>query len=338
MPARKWKLVHKLVLSFLFLLCADCAHAQAPAITAISPTSGPVGTVVQITGSGFGTTQGTSTVSLNGTSATVVGWSVNILDVLIPSGATSGSFSVTVNSQSANSSVFTVTALPSGWSEADVGSVGVSGSGSYANGVFTVKGAGLGTFSTTSDGINFAYQSLSGDGTIVARVVSSSSSSAQAGVMIRETLDPGAKHEYAFYYSSSLYQTYRTTTGGSSSYQGCGSVTLPYWVKLTRSGSSFTDYGSADGVNWVQVCSQTITMATNVYIGLAVSSRSTSTLATATFDNVSVTSTTAPAPAITSVSATTGSVGSQVIITGTGFGSSQGSSLVTLNNAAVTIN
>src|SRR5437016_249498 len=455
MPARKWKLVHKLVLSFLFLLCADCAHAQAPAITAISPTSGPVGTVVQITGSGFGTTQGTSTVSLNGTSATVVGWSVNILDVLIPSGATSGSFSVTVNSQSANSSVFTVTALPSGWSEADVGSVGgsgtlpywvkltrsgssfteygsadgvnwvqvcsqtitmatnvyiglavssrststlatatfdnvsissssapaptitgvtattgsvgsqvvisgtgfasaglvtlngalvtlnlwsstsiaitipsgatsgplavsaapsmncsnpvtftvtsqplpsgwldqdvgqvgVAGSATYSNGVFTVKGAGLGTFSTSTDGIHFAYQTLSGDGTIVARVVSSSSSSAQAGVMIRETLDPGAKHEYAFYYSSSLYQTYRTSTGGASSYQGCGSVTLPYWVKLTRSGSSFTEYGSADGVNWVQVCTQTITMATNVYIGLAVSSRSTSTLATATFDN-----------------------------------------------------
>ncbi|PYU03483.1 MAG: hypothetical protein DMG33_16665, partial [Acidobacteria bacterium] len=216
----------KTVLTLAFsamCLCAGPAHAQAPTITGISPTSGPVGTVVQITGSGFGTTQGTSTVSLNGTSATVVGWSVNILDVLIPSGATSGSFSVTVNSQSANSSVFTVTALPSGWSEADVGSVGVSGSGSYANG----KGAGLGTFSTSTDGIHFAYQTLSGDGTIVARVVSSSSSSAQAGVMIRETLDPGAKHEYAFYYSSSLYQTYRTSTGGGSSYQGCGSVTLP---------------------------------------------------------------------------------------------------------------
>src|SRR3989454_2458690 len=328
----------KTVLTLAFsamCLCAGPAHAQAPTITGISPTSGPVGTVVQITGSGFGTTQGTSTVSLNGTSATVVGWSVNILDVLIPSGATSGSFSVTVNSQSANSSVFTVTALPSGWSEADVGSVGVSGSGSYANGVFTVKGAGLGTFSTTSDGINFAYQSLSGDGTIVARVVSSSSSSAQAGVMIRETLDPGAKHEYAFYYSSSPYQTYRTSTGGSSSYQGCGSVTLPYWVKLTRSGSSFTEYGSADGVNWVQVCPQTITMATNVYIGLAVSSRSTSTLATATFDNVSISSSSAPAPTITGVTATTGSVGSQVVISGTGFASA---GLVTLNGALVTLN
>src|SRR5207245_1203945 len=158
---------------------------------------------------------------------------------------------------------------------------------------------------------------------------------AQAGVMNRRTQDPGAMHEYAFYYSSSRYQTYRTSTGGSSSYQGCGSVTLPYWVKLTRSGSSFTEYGSADGVNWVQVCTQTITMATNVYIGLAVSSRSTSTLATATFDNVSISSSSAPAPTITGVTATTGSVGSQVVISGTGFASA---GLVTLNGALVTLN
>jgi len=35
--------------------------------------------------------------------------------------------------------------------------------------------------------------------------------------------------------------------------------------------------------------SQTVSMAQNVYVGLAVSSRTTSSLATATFDNVSVT-------------------------------------------------
>jgi hypothetical protein len=69
-----------------------------------------------------------------------------------------------------------------------------------------------------------------------------------------------------------------------------GSATLPYWIKLIRSGNVFTMYGSADGVNWVQLgSSQTISMAQNVYVGLAVSSRSTSSLATATFDNVALT-------------------------------------------------
>jgi YD repeat-containing protein len=46
---------------------------------------------------------------------------------------------------------------------------------------------------------------------------------------------------------------------------------------------------SSDGVNWVQVGStQTITMAQNVDIGLAVASSTTTGLATATFDNVSL--------------------------------------------------
>jgi hypothetical protein len=56
-----------------------------------------------------------------------------------------------------------------------------------------------------------------------------------------------------------------------------------------RSGSTFTGYGSLDEVNWVQIGgSQTITMAQNVYVGLAVTNNGNGALATATFDNVSV--------------------------------------------------
>jgi hypothetical protein len=43
-----------------------------PSITTLSPTSGPVGTAVTITGANFGATQGTSTVAFNGTVATPV--------------------------------------------------------------------------------------------------------------------------------------------------------------------------------------------------------------------------------------------------------------------------
>jgi hypothetical protein len=67
-------------------------------------------------------------------------------------------------------------------------------------------------------------------------------------------------------------------------------VTLPYWVKVSRSGSTFSSFISSDGVNWVQLgTSQTISMAQNVYVGLAITSGSSSTYATATFDNVSIT-------------------------------------------------
>jgi regulation of enolase protein 1 (concanavalin A-like superfamily) len=192
-----------------------------------------------------------------------------------------------------NAISFTVTSqpLPVSWLDQDVGSVGLAGSASYANSTFTVAGAGQGTFFSSSDGFHFVYQSLAGDGTIVARVVSlEGSSTAQVGIMIRETLDPGANHVYLFDYSSAIWMTERTSTGASSTYQSLGSATLPNWIKLARSGNVFSMYGSADGVNWAQLgSSQTVSMGQNVYIGLAASSRSTSSLVTASFDNVSVT-------------------------------------------------
>src|SRR5208282_2740101 len=78
--------------------------------------------------------------------------------------------------------------LPTGWSDGDVGTVGVAGNASYASGVFTEQAGGSSFLSASTDAFHFAYQPLSGDGTIVARVVSTSSTNAQAGVMIRETL------------------------------------------------------------------------------------------------------------------------------------------------------
>jgi hypothetical protein len=127
---------------------------------------------------------------------------------------------------------------------------------------------------------------------MVARVVSlQGSTAAQAGIMIRETLNADANHVYLFDYSSAIWMTERTSTGASSSYQSMGSATLPYWIKLARSGNVLSMYGSPDGVNWVQLgTSQTVSMAQNVYVGLAVSSRNTSAVATASFDGVSATS------------------------------------------------
>jgi len=271
------------------------AAAPAPVITAVSATTGSIGSQVVISGTGFGALQGGSAVLLNGTAVTINTWSGTSISITIPVGASSGLMLVSIapSMNDSNAVRFTVTSqpLPVSWLDQDVGWVGLVGSAGYANGTFTVAGAGQGTLFSSSDGFHFAYQPLSGDGTMVARVVSMQGSSAQAGIMMRETLDAGANHVYLFDYSSTIYMTERTSTGASSTYQSLGSGTLPYWIKLARSGNVFTMYGSPNGVNWVQLgTSQTVSMAQNVYVGLAVSSRTTSSLATATFDNVLVTS------------------------------------------------
>jgi RHS repeat-associated protein len=338
-----WK--HVLILG-LWILIVQCgqAYAQVDSISSISPTSGPVGSAVVITGLNFGASQGSSTVSLNGTNAVVTVWTDTSITAIVPSGASSGPLSVVVNQEPATSVTFTITPLPSGWSDTDVGSVGVAGSASYANGKFTVTGAGQFIGTSSADQMHFAYQSLSGDGTIVARVVSvGGTSTNKGGVMIRETLNPGATTVFADFEAASYsysYCYYRATTGtaGTSNLLAAG-ATAPYWLKLVRSGSTFSEYTSTDGVNWTESgTTETITMAQNVYIGLAVNSGSNSATATAVFDNVSISSTANPAPVITGVSATSGSVGNQVTISGSGFGASQGGSLVFLSDALVTVN
>jgi len=218
--------------------------------------------------------------------------------------ATTGTVTVTITGTSGSLTNTTTIALtvtvapnfPPGWLDADVGSVGTAGSASYANGTFTVKASGQWIYDV-ADGMHFVYQAVSGDWTIVARVVSAQGSTyPQAGVMIRETLGANSTHAYAGYEpypGPSVYCWSRASTGGATTVQGGAVNGLPYWVKLVRSGSTFTGYASSDGINWAQLgSSRTISMAQNVYIGLAVSANNNSALVTATFDNVSINPTT----------------------------------------------
>src|SRR5579885_2069773 len=84
----------------------------APSISSLSPGSGPVGTAVTITGANFGATQGSSTVSFNGTLAVPTSWSSTGIVVPVPTGATTGNVTVTVGGQVSNGVVFTIAAAP----------------------------------------------------------------------------------------------------------------------------------------------------------------------------------------------------------------------------------
>ena len=311
----------------------------ALSITGISPSSGMVGTFVTITGTLFGAAQGTSTVGLNAASATIASWSDTNIVVVVPAGASSGAFSVTVNGQVVTSPLFTVTSLPSGWADTDVGTVYQAGSATFSGGTFTVTGAGGGTWGTP-DAMNFAYQTLVGDGSIVARLASLQNSpyaAAEAGVMIRETLDPGSPDAVLFYWDGDVVLQSRATEGaGGVVNRDTGGGPPPVWLQLVRVGNAFTGYTSSDGVNWTQIgTSMTIAMPQTVCIGLIVSGGG--SLEPGTFDSVSINSTATPAPAITSLSPTTASIGSQVQIAGTNFGASQGESVVLLNGNPITV-
>ncbi len=84
--------------------------ATAPNITSLNPTAGAVGTSVTITGTNFGATQGTSTVSFNGIAGTPASWSATSITVPVPTGATTGNVIVTVAGVPSNGVNFTVSA------------------------------------------------------------------------------------------------------------------------------------------------------------------------------------------------------------------------------------
>ena len=85
--------------------------ASAPTIASLTPNSGPVGTSVTIAGSNFGPSQGSSTVTFNGTAATPTSWSATSIVATVPTGATTGNVVVTVAGVASNGVSFTVTTM-----------------------------------------------------------------------------------------------------------------------------------------------------------------------------------------------------------------------------------
>ena len=97
------------------------AISSAPTLLSLSPTAGSTGTVITISGSGFAATQGTSTVTFNGTTAAPTSWSATSIVVPVPVAATTGNVVVTVGGLARNALTFTVTAAPTFTSLAPTG-------------------------------------------------------------------------------------------------------------------------------------------------------------------------------------------------------------------------
>jgi outer membrane protein assembly factor BamB/regulation of enolase protein 1 (concanavalin A-like superfamily) len=177
--------------------------------------------------------------------------------------------------------------LPVPWSDSDIGNPTPAGSASYANGAFTVNGGGNDIWGTL-DQFNYVSQSLTGDGSIIARVTAQASTDpwAKSGVMIKQSTTSG-----------SPYALLAVTPGNGVSFQygfnssvSGGSYTFPgAWLKLTRAGSAITAYTSANGTAWTQVGTTSISMADPVTVGIFVTSHNAGSLNTSTFDNVAVT-------------------------------------------------
>jgi hypothetical protein len=189
-------------------------------------------------------------------------------------------------------------ALPSPWVSQDIGAVGPAGRASASNGTFTLSGGGADVWGT-ADALHFAWQRLSGDADVIARVASVQNVHAwtKAGVMIRERLTADSAHAFMLVSpGKGLAFQRRVANGGLSTSTSGGLGAAPAWVKLERRGNRITAFLSANGSTWTLVGSDTFAMPAEVHLGLGVSSHDATRLATAAFDNVAVRTVSAPPP------------------------------------------
>ena len=180
---------------------------------------------------------------------------------------------------------------PSGWGDTAVGYAG-SGGLSQQDGRFIVAAAGRDIWDR-SDQFRFVSRVLRGDGDIVAHVDSLTGSHrwSKAGLMIRGTLDPDAPHAFAVVSrSKGLAFQRRPAAGGLTLHTDGGAGAAPRWLWLSRRGHRVEAYAAADEGQWQLLGADTIDLAADVLVGMAVTAHDGAGRAEAVFSNVEMSS------------------------------------------------
>jgi hypothetical protein len=167
-------------------------------------------------------------------------------------------------------------------------------------GTYMMTGSGADIWNA-ADEFHYAFKTLTGVGSIVAQVLSVDNTDpwAKAGVMIRETLEPGSKFAAVYItpgngcrFQARTDTDVDATSDTSVVTTAQTAITAPYWVKLERDlAGNFRASYSANGSAWTSMSwnPQNISMNSNVYIGLAVTAHNAGATCQAKFSNVTTT-------------------------------------------------
>ena len=183
--------------------------------------------------------------------------------------------------------------VPAQWAHQDIGQVQAMGNVCYTPTTETYRMIGSGEdIWGQQDECQYMYQQVKGDVTITAYCESMEDvyGWAKAGPMIRETLDSNARQiMMAITPGNGAAVQYRKNPGGNSSNTNDTSFHAPLWLRMARTGSSFTGSVSADGSNWTDIKTTTISMGDTAYAGLAHTSHIDGVLSESVFKFITIT-------------------------------------------------
>lgn len=188
------------------------------------------------------------------------------------------------------------------------------------NGIATVTGTGAG-YASSSDSAHVMVRPIIGNGSVVARLTSLSSSTALSGVTIRDSLARGCKRvvlgDVPGFFSGLQFRT-RSTNGITDAVTTTTGLALPLWLKLERDSATnfITGSYSTNGTTWTSVgTTAALTLLnTEAHYGLTTTSNSTASTAACSTTwrspprpavQLCITKTTAPPPAPPAAAATT---------------------------------
>jgi regulation of enolase protein 1 (concanavalin A-like superfamily) len=197
-------------------------------------------------------------------------------------------------------SALTVAAQPGppfDWLEADIG--GGTGRWAFNDDGFIVDGSGTDIWGT-ADSFHFVYQQLNGDGEFRAHVlgVTGVEDWTKAGLMIRQSLDPGSPHHFLLASKAKRHAYQRRLTPGAASLNTpLAAPNDGAWLRMVRTGATVALDTSDDGVNWRRFTTVNWPVGPT-YIGFAVTSHSASAQPTGTgrFESVALTGDARSAP------------------------------------------
>jgi hypothetical protein len=182
------------------------------------------------------------------------------------------------------------------WTVTEIG--GATGGATSTNAtIYTVKGSGADIWGT-SDSFTYMWVPINGYVSLTARVLGVDSTNvwAKAGLMVRESLEPGAKHVDAVVTpGKGLAMQSRASTGGVSTNVGQKAGAAPMFLRLTTSTQFETgrivfvqvNY-STDGTLWRLLGQAHVDMNPNGFVGIAVTSHDASVETKAIFDTIRV--------------------------------------------------
>ena len=187
----------------------------------------------------------------------------------------------------------TQASLPAQWSNLDIGNPTKKGDVCFdqPSGTMTVRGGGSDIFGNT-DRFHYVKQVFSGDFTFVARVtaVQNTSLFAKAGIMVRETTNASAKNiMVGLMPNTQLFMQRRSASGGTTVRKVVNYLSAPKYLKITREGNVFKGFRSENGLDWTLIQAVTVPMASEVFVGLAVTSKNNLLTCTGIFDHISLT-------------------------------------------------